>query len=221
MTNILYKKTFVLTTKVIAIGILLAGFMACQSNSYKIKGTAAGMKDGETLILADLHNTTHDTIVVDEGEFELKGTVDTVQLYTLYTANGSQSALFFLEPGTIKIEFKENQPLAVVSGTEANEAWQQLQEMTEDYGDRLQKLTEILYDEEMSAEEHHAAMSKIDFIRKELNSKILEMAEQNIDNEFGFFVIANTPCDESFTKERRNELIEMMPEAFKSRSALR
>jgi hypothetical protein len=192
----------------------------CQRNSYKIEGTAEGFRDGATLYLTNdfTQGIPTDTIIVSEGKFSIEGKADTAMLHMLYAKDDPElNALFILEPGTISIRLSQQQGQSTVGGTKANEAWQELSLMSNEYGKQIEILSKSLYDGEPDQQEQIAIMEKIRHLQADITEKAIALAEKNIDNEFGFFIVANFPEDSIFTSTKKQELIGKMPEALRKR----
>ena len=211
------------------IGLLLMAALAfaltaCQQNSYKIKGTAEGFNEGDTLFLTQDFNMgiPSDTFIVKKGSFEISGTADSTVLAMIYAQNNPElNATFFMEPATITIKLAQEPGLSVVGGTKANDAWQELNQMLYEYGQKMQKAAEQMYSEELSEEENQASIDKMNAIQAEMSAKILEATKANIDNEFGYFLVTNYSDEDSFTPANRRELINMMPSKFRERQAVK
>lgn len=210
--------------KFLGIIALTATLAACHDNGYKIEGSATGMNEGDTLIMTtDLTMMQAlDTLIVKDGKFSTSGTADSTQLCVVYAMNNPrQSAMFFLEPGTIKLTINEEPGKSKVSGTKVNEAWQKITDISNSYGEKMEKKSEKLYDENLSDEERQAIMDELDKLNNELMAKIIECGEENIDNELGYFVVVNIPDNDIMTPEKRMELIEKLPSHMRNRDLVK
>ncbi len=206
-------------------GLLLLALVmtACQKNGYTIKGTVEGLNDGDTLLLTNdlVTGLPTDTIIVSDGRFSLKGTVDSAQLCLLYKPDASgASATFFLEPGTIQIAFSGEAGKSTVGGTKANDAWQQLNDLSMSYYKRMEEQYHSATNtqDDAFASQLDDNMAKLQQLQNELSQKVIELAEQNIDNELGYFIVANYTDEANLTPERRQQLIDKMPANFRERS---
>ena len=197
-------------------------FASCQQNCYKIEGQAEGLADGDTLYVTnDLEALQPiDSIIIKNGEFTYKAATDTVVLSMIYTKTLSAAALYFTEPGTIRINLSTVPIQTRVGGTKANDAWQQLTDLTNEYGQQAQAKAGQLYSDSITKEEQQALVEEMQGLENELQQKIVELTEQNIDNELGFFIMANHPNNNAFSSEKCKELIERMPAKFRQRSAI-
>ncbi len=100
-------------------------FSACDSNSYRIKGTVTDPTISDsTKVYLDRYNKTMiclDSTYVIDGKFELKGNVDSVEtLYLVFGDNLRKIANLILEPGKISIKVDSNFNY-MVTGTEQND----------------------------------------------------------------------------------------------------
>ena len=198
-------------------------FTACQQDGYKINGTAEGFADGDTIIITtDIENMTPcDTIFVKNEHFTFSGPADSVQLALIVGLKQGTSVMFFTEKGTIDVTISTDPFKNHVGGTKANDGWQEITEMSNDYGQRAQAQVEILYRDSLSEEERQAAFTELQKMESEMQQKLVEQTELNIDNELGYFIIANMSTnDETFTPEKLKELIGRMPESFRKRQAI-
>ncbi len=75
-----------ITTIRLAAATLL--FAACQSDTYKIAGTAEGFADGDTIHLTTdpVEGKPQVSTVVRDGHFELTGQVDSMTMCFVYSA---------------------------------------------------------------------------------------------------------------------------------------
>lgn len=208
----------------IVLSAMTLAFAACQQNSYKIEGTAEGFNDGDTLFVTTDLDTglPTDTLVVKDGKFELQGKADTVMLTLIYSPKYDElGALFFAEPGTIRVKMSQTEGNSTIGGTKANEGLQELNTLTSEYGKKMQEIVAVLYDPNASEENKQQALLKEQQLRADLTTKVIEAAEKNIDNELGFFLITSFSDDETFTPEKRRELIGKMPKAFRERNEIK
>ena len=212
------------TIKILCLALLTVALAACQQNGYQIKGTAEGAADGDTLLLSTdfMEGNSADTIIIKNKKFELKGQADSVQLAVIFFKNRPElAATFLLESGTITIDMKQEPGQSKVGGTKANEAWQQLTEISADYGEQIQSTAEKLYEEGITEERQKAVMDQINQLQDELGKKVVELTEQNLDNELGYFLVTNFSDDTHFTPELRKQFIEKMPKEYQQRNAVK
>jgi thiol-disulfide isomerase/thioredoxin len=216
-------------TKALAAIFSLIAITACQhGNSYKIDGTADGFSSGDTLLLTNDMNegTPIDTIIVNEGKFALEGEIDSAGFYMIYALNRpDHNVQFFLEPGNISLTLSGDREKTHVGGTTANDNWQKLNEEVMAFGKRIQQLAQQPMldnpEEEMSEEQQLELNKQIQAITNELNERIIKTAEENIDNELGFFILTNFDDYDILTPERWRELIAKMPEKYRQRKEVK
>ena len=196
---------------------------ACQQKGYHVKGTALGLNDGDTLYLAtDLENLQPlDSFYVKDGKFTYSAESDTVQLALLYSSKMDATAMFFTEPGTITVTLSTEPSQTHVGGTKSNDAWQELAVLSNSYGEKAQSKVEQLYSDSVSEAESQQIFAEMQALEQELQQKIVELTEKNIDNEMGYFIMANLSTDDkTFTPEKCQELIERMPTKMRQRPAI-
>lgn len=200
--------------------LLLPLLAACHQNSYKITGTTEGLSEGDTLYLLKDINTglPSDTLVVREGGFSCKGTVDSAAIALLYAQKKPEtSTTLLLEPGTIKVHLTDDPTKTRIGGTDANEALQEANLIAYMYGEKMKEIVQTFSTDPVSTQSGLIAKAQLERLKSDMTHKILDIAEQNIDNEFGFLIIAHLDDDDSTIVAKRNLLKEKMPEAFRKR----
>ena len=201
----------------IACAALLA--VACQSNSYKINGVAEGFQDGDTLLMGTNFNEgQRDTLIVKDGKFHFEGVADSADLCIISSPKHSVDAAFFREPGTIEITLNTNGS-PKVSGTKANEAWQKLNEEQQAFSQKMEELVKPLYTENLDSAQQQAIYDQFSELQKEMQNKIVETAENNIDNVLGFFLLTQIANNDVMSSEKAVELLGKMPQQFRQREA--
>lgn len=196
---------------------------ACQSNSYKIKGVAEGVADGDTLFLThDLETgTPSDTIVVKDGKFSISGETDSTALCMIYSASRNEiNAPFFIEPGNISIRLTEQPGGSRVGGTLCNEQWQQLNDSVMAIGKEINRIAEHIYGNNLPQEEQQKGMEQIDKLNQRFAALVVKTAEKNIDNEFGYFLLTYYP-EELIDEQNRARLIQKLPAEMQERPAIK
>ena len=194
-----------------AAGILLA---ACQSKTYKLCGTADGMVDGDTLYLTtDMQEgTPQATIIVHDGRFDYKGESDSICLAMIYSAARHEiNAPFFLEPGEITITLSDVPGLSRVAGTNCNEQWQRLNDSVMVIGKEINLIAEHIYGNNVDMEQQEKCMATIEQLNQRFSALIIRTIEENIENEFGYFLLTYYPED-VIDNETRARLIKQLPE---------
>ena len=89
-------KAFLTSISFSLLALLLVG---CQSNTYKLQGTAEGLEDGDTLFLTDdmINGTPSDTIIIEKGAFSFKGETDKeAALCMVYSAKRNEINAAFI-----------------------------------------------------------------------------------------------------------------------------
>ena len=201
-----------------ALALMTAG---CQSNGFKINGVAEGFNDGDTLYVGRGYGEgITDTLLVKDGKFQLEGVADSADFCLINAANGTVGAAFFKEPGTINVTISTD-GTSTVSGTKANDGWQELNNMQQEYYQRMEKLAAPLYSENLDSAQQQAIYDQFNDIQKEIENKILDVAEANIDNALGFFLVSQLATGNQIPQEKISSLVEKMPESFRQRQAIK
>ena len=195
---------------------------ACQSNSYEINGSIKGAANGDTLFLTKNLETgvPSDTIIVEDGKFNISGETDSTMLCMIYSSNRNEiNAPFFLEPGTITIDLSEEPGASRVGGTHCNQKWQELNDSVMVIGKEINRIAEHIYGNNLPEEEQKKGMEQIDKLNKRFSKLIVKTAEQNTDNEFGYFLITYYP-EELIDNATRERLIKELPAEMRQRTAI-
>ena len=211
LTNTLYS--------LVAIALLAS---CHQQTSYTINGKVEGMEDGDTLFLTSDMQTglPSDTILVKEGEFTFSGATDSVCLSMIYSAARNEiNAQFFIEPGTIHVALSETPGKSRVGGTPCNEEWQKLVDEVMVIGKEINKIAEHIYGNNVSPEEQQKGMKEIDRYNDRFAKTVVDAAERNIDNEFGYFLLTYYP-EELISNDKRKELIGKLSDEMRKRPAI-
>lgn len=198
-------------------------FTACQGNTYKIKGDGSGIEDGDTLYLTDDFETGEPfaTAVVEDGKFRFEGYTDSTTFCLLYNASRNDINIsLFLEPGTIRVDLSDEPGMSRVTGTKTNKKWQVLNDTLMAIGTEYNTLAATLYGmgSASSATEIQEVQKKIEELNERFKAYVVECAEKNYKNEFGFFII--TYYENVIEPEKRLELIRKMPEKMRQRPAI-
>ena len=206
----------------LAAAILL--FAACQSDSFKIEGTAEGFADGDTI-----HLTTDPqegkplmSTVVKGSRFEFTGQADSMTMCFIYSAKDmSVAQAFFLEPATIKVKLSPVAGASRVSGTRVNDALQTLNDSAFVFQKEVEQLYALMGLEPgvtPTEEQDKQLESTIQESYAKLTRHIYETARKNIDNELGYLLATDL---NGITDEQRLSLINNMPVRMRQRPDVR
>ncbi len=196
---------------------------ACQSNAYHVKGTVEGMEDGDTLYLTcDLTDGIPcDTVVIKDGKFSLDGEADSVQMAMIYSATHYEiNANFFIEPGDITVTLISQPGMSRVGGTNCNDQWQETVDTVLVIGKEINRITEQIYSDTISEEEEEKGSAELVRLNQRYADFIVKKAEENIKNEYGFFLLTYFPV-ELISNADRERLISMLPDNMRHRPAVK
>lgn len=168
---------------------------ACQSEGYKINGTATGGQDGDTVILANIRGMFDvDTLkitVVKNGKFSFTGTQDTAAMrYIIWKSTvGDERAIatqVALENAniTVKLDTAETTH-AEVSGTPANEAMTKLGALEFEMNKKAESIFGILQDKTASDEAKAKAEKDLNTLQNKMIGAYTEFIRENITNIAG------------------------------------
>ena len=206
---------------ILGLSIMALVMTACQAgNGFKVKGVAEGFNDGDTLFFAEeVGGQPKDTIIVSGGKFTMEGETDSVKLCCIQSVDGTTGALFFNEPGTIKVTIAKDKP-ATVGGTKANDGWQELNDLQTKYNEELSGLVVELYNENTTEERKDELLAKYNTLQQSIMDGVMETCEKNIGNELGFFIVTSLLKGEEVDAEKIYSLIEKMPAQYRQRKEI-
>ena len=193
-----------------------------DAHHYVIEGTATGFADGDKLILAHSDGTIIDTIIVRNEAFTYDGATDSVRMLSLYEQRNNLNWIdFFTESGTISISISQEPGQSKVTGGTVNNAWQHLVDDTAPIYAKMQQLDDSLYsDKELSREAQWVIIERYNQLFSEINKKVLESAEKNVDNELGYFLVVNYYSADESANHYIRDIISKMPLEYRQRPAM-
>ena len=176
------------------IRLAIAGiaFCSCQSDSYKIKGYASHLHDGDTIILAleDHQQKILGQTKVSDGNFIMKGVTDTTVFCRAYLNREPLTSIsFFLEPGNITIELNPYPTPSRVSGTSLNNEGQGLNDSVQTLGDKLIRLAETT--SKTKSYNRQQLQKSIDSLHHKISGCITNTGQRNRNNVLGKYIIDN------------------------------
>ena len=166
--------------------------LSCQSDSYKIKGYASHLNDGDTIVLAleDHQQKILGQAIISDGNFNMKGVTDTTVFCRAFLNRDPLTGIsFFLEPGNITIELSPYPIPSRVSGTILNNEWQSLNDSVQTLGDKLIRLAEI--SGKTGVGNRLQLHQSIDSLHRKISSCIKNTAQRNKTNVLGKYIIDN------------------------------
>ena len=203
---------------------LVAAVVACNgsdSRSFRVKGHASQVADGERLLLVDTDGLVVDTLVVDDGQFSYEGLADSVRFYSLYLdSNPTNSVEFFAEPGQISVTLAVGTDHSSRSGTIANNALQALAVSLQPHYSKIEQLEHIARTDTALQYDQWALAERIDEVAHEIEDKIKAAAEANIDNELGFMLVCHY-LPTTGDAELMRRLVALMPQSFRQRQQVK
>ena len=218
---------------ILAITALLAAssmFAACHNETYKIKGSGNMLKDGDTLFITNdfTTGTPIDTAIVRDGKFILEGKADSTFLCMIYSKNHQGTAMpFFIEPGEISLTLSDNPTERKVSGSTINDKWQEMNDSVLYIGQQIGMIATRINSAELTAEENEEQIKKYEQLMERFRNLILDRAEKNTDNEFGYFLLTYYDDMMGINETNSNEvetklkLINRLPKKMRQRQAIK
>ena len=198
---------------------------ACQSDSFRINGTAPELSDGDTLILAlakekglMIETTDIDTTTVKGHRFEFNGKTDSTRFAFVYSLKDRNNYVeLFVEPGTTDVVLSDYIFTTRTGGTKTNNALQRMLDETKPIGLRIDSIATQLYFCTHTMEKRQMLTDLYFELRNMLGSKLAEHATLNIDNELAPHIILYYSDIELITPEQCAALIDALPEDVRKR----
>lgn len=192
--------------RILLLAAVLCVAAGCTSkNHYTVKGSLTGV-DGKVYLL-DSDNKAIDSTTVENGEFCFEGNVEMPEICAVSTTEGTDDvvASLFLEPGVITIaEAEENEAMhRSATGTPSNDA-----------NAALRKASMALIDEYREADE-----ARREVIAEQHGKLMKEAYENNRDNLFGLYILAQAGAYEMDGQEILDEIAKFTPEVQQTRVA--
>lgn len=201
---------------------MVAVMTACKQSGFRVEGVAEGFSEGDTLYFYEEvgQETPADTLVVKDGKFTLQGETDPENLSSVVAADGSAGATFFREEGSISLVLTKD-GLPKVGGTKANDAWQKVNDIQEEYEAKFgEMLTPFYSGEEVDDEQRQKMLADFQTLEAEMMSRLADVAEENIDNAVGLFLVLSFGDNQKIEPERLKGMIDKMPQAFRQREEI-
>lgn len=192
--------------RILLLATVLCMAMGCTSkNHYTVKGNLTGV-EGKVYLL-DSENKAIDSTTVENGAFCFEGNVEIPEICVVSTTEGTDDvvASLFLEPGNIVIaEAEENEAMhRGATGTPSNDA-----------NIALRKASKALIDEYRTADE-----ARREEIAEQHYNLMKGAYENNRDNLFGLYILAQAGSYEMDGQEILDELAKFAPEVQQTRVA--
>lgn len=205
-----YKITFIVASVFL--------LFSCHSKSYKIEGAVSGIADGDTLYLINnpFNPVPFDSAVVKNGRFVFHGETDSTYYCHIIDQHGKTGMDFFIEPGTIQLHLSSVTKDSKTGGTAVNKEWQRMNDSISLIGNKIQQISQYLYNNNLSKDERSKALELYDEQIGLFKTCVRSFAERNIDNELSYFILTYYD-DDIIEPEVRKKLIASLPPKIQKR----
>ena len=204
--------------------------VACQSNSFKIKGHINGLTEGDTLILTNNklsaindNRSQGESLVIDKnGDFVYEGLADSVEECVLYNPkSGYDYYTFFREPGAkLDMNLCSGTKLGeynYITGTKLNNDLTKITNNIETLQKKIEEISKRSYKKVLTAEER----TKIDNINQQIRTIIIHAINDNQKNELGYKLIIDHSFDWNINNNVLFSLIQNLPDNLRQRSEIK
>lgn len=178
--------------KFLAIALSAVAMTACGSgNSYKIKGNFPGVDNGTVVVLNVIEQNDLvklDSAVVSNGKFNMNGTVDTcyLALITFELDEQIHACTFFLEDGSISLEYDIVDGIQTIGGTVNNDAFQTFYKDIEVLNDKANEIEDKMRMTAAAGEDYSSFADEMSILQDNYRDIVLKSIVQNSGNMFGF-----------------------------------
>ena len=208
-------------TKVqLLLAFAVAVLCSCTTSfNYNIEGETIDLPQiTKLLLVSDMESgVPFDTLSVKDGRFSYEGTADSVTTCFIGNLEDSIPMLpFFIEEGTIKIVLGKDHKMAKTTGTPLNEELQKLNEAGFKFQDELTQLVDS-FKSEITEEQQKLLEKKSYEGMQKLSELFYKTAEKNINNELGYFLVANPTI---LSEEQEMVLINKLPAKTRKRAQI-
>lgn len=178
--------------------VLCTVLLAACGNGYKVAGHLDNAEDGSYVYMCNLVNGYSlepiDSAMVQSGKFLFEGETDTCDICVIafnYKPNGDfESFPFYLEPGSIKLDYKENIP--TVGGTRINDRFQKFIDEMEKINGEAMDIELKMREAEAAGEDVESTLAEMAALEKQYMATISKSILDNADNAFGLQQLLDT-----------------------------
>jgi len=208
------------------LSIVLASalLMSCNSKgTYSIKGSTSGLEDN-TLVtlytLVDNMTVPMDTARVKGGKFSLTGTTDTcdVALLTFTDEYSESMCSFFLEEGTIKINYDADNDVQKIGGTKINDSFQKFYQKVQVLNDKAEEIQDKMQVTSAAGQEIQSFYDEMEALQQQYMEIVKSSIIDNADNAFGFHQLLDTY--DLFEPAEIEGFIQLIAPKYRNHSAL-
>lgn len=179
--------------KIGMMAVAALAFVACQDkNTYVITGTFSAASEGDSVSLQLIEGrklVDVQKVPVVNGEFELKGVADSVQVAAV--SIGDAFCQFFLEPGQIKIDLQLGQ-MAYALGTPNNNAYEAFMSDMKALEDEYAEIVKNAQNPELSDAEKEEVKKQMAGFEEKYYQAVKNSIADNVGNDFGLYNLCNS-----------------------------
>jgi len=204
--------------------------MACQSNTFKIKGHVKGLTKNDTLVLTNNELSAingdisqGERIVLDEnGNFEYEGSADSVEECVLYNPKNEYNYYtFYREPGA-KLEMNLYtgpvlEDYNYITGTKLNNALTTITNKIETLQKNIGKIAKGSNIKDLTTNERN----RIENTNQQIKTIIIHAINDNIKNELGYKFITNYGFGWDINDKVIFSLIQNLPDKMRQRPEIK
>lgn len=204
--------------------------VACQSNSFKIKGHIDGLTEGDTLILTNNklsaingNISKGESIVIDKnGDFVYQGLADSVQECVLYNPKSEYDYYtFFREPGAkLDMNLCSGTKLGdynYITGTKLNNDLTKITNNIETLQKKIGEISKGSNKKVLTTEER----TKIENINQQIRTIIIHAINDNLKNELGYKLIVDHSFNWNINNNVLFSLIQNLPDNPRQRPEIK
>ena len=162
-----------------------------NSNSYKIRGKIPGLENGTVVtlnVIQDNDLLPLDSTEISNGKFTISGAVDSclLALLTFEDAEDIHACTFFLENGTIDIEYDIVDGTQTIGGTVNNDAFQAFYKKIEVLNDKANEVQDKMRMTAAAGEDYSSFVDEMGILQDNYKEIVTRSIVENTGNVFGF-----------------------------------
>jgi len=172
--------------------MVAVSLISCGSgNSYKIRGKVPGVDNGTVVtlnVIQDNDLVALDSAVVAKEKFTISGETDTclLAILTFEDEEDVHACTFFLENGTIDIEYDIFDGSQTIGGTVNNDAFQAFYKKIEVLNDKANEVQDKMRMTAAAGEDYSSFVDEMSVLQDNYKDIVTKSIVENTGNVFGF-----------------------------------
>ncbi len=178
--------------RILYVIVAAVALISCgNGNSYKIRGKVPGADDGTVVtlnVIQDNDLVPLDSTEISNGKFTISGVADSCLLALLTFDEGENvhACTFFLENGTIDVEYDIVDGSQTIGGTVNNDAFQAFYSKIEVLNDKANEVQDKMRMTAAAGEDYSSFVDEMGVLQDNYKDIVTKSIVENTGNVFGF-----------------------------------